>query len=168
MTPETGTMTGPEAAEVRVLGVELGDGETVLFTTRQHWSVPVLSGLVPSAGLGLFLSLLVTQRPTSLPPRILGTLVVLALVPLMASAMRFALRRYVLTDLRVIVRDGRGFTQIPLSAVRRVETDAGPQPERPGDVRFESDQGVMMWTRVPRAARVAEIANEAVRLYGRG
>jgi len=160
-------MTGPDAAEVRVLGIELGDGETVLYTTRKDWSVPVMSGLLPSAGLGLFLLLLVAQRPTALPPRILGTLVVLALVPLMASAMRFTLRRYVLTDLRVIVRDGRGFTQIPLTSVHRVDTEES-QPERPGDVRFQSDHGVMVWTRVPRAGRVVEIASEAVRLYGRG
>ena len=168
MTPAAGTMTGPDAPPARVCGVDLGDGEVVLYTTRQHASVLLLTGALPSAVLAAFLWFAVQQKSSPMPMNIHATMWALALVPLIASLLRYALRRYVLTDRRVIVRDGKGFTQVAIGSVEHVESRGAAQEHKPGDVVFRTGAGVMVWTRVPRARRAAAIAAEAVARYGRG
>lgn len=146
-------------------GVRLDDGEIVLFATRQHWSVPMLLGGAPSLLLLGFLALLALQRSTPMPSSILGVLSGLAVTPLFVAMARHTLRRYVLTDRRVIVRHGRDVRWVTLGAVREVQ--ASSEPGRPGDVRFRSAQGGLVWPRVPDAAAAAELAREAVDRYGR-
>ena len=99
-----------------------------------------------------------------MPSTILGGLAGLAVAPLVVAMARHALRRYVLTDRRVIVRHGRDVRWITLTGVRAV--DAPTPPGRPGDVRFRGAQGGLLWPRVPDAAGTAEIAREAVERYG--
>ena len=146
-------------------GVRLDDGEIVLFATRQHWSVPLLLGGAPSLLLLGFLAVLTIQRQSPMPSTILGVLSGLAVAPLVVAMARHTLRRYVLTDRRVIVRHGRDVRWIALAGVRAV--DANTPPGRPGDVRFRGSQGGLLWPRVPDAAGAAEIAREAVDRYGR-
>jgi len=146
-------------------GVRLDDGEIVLLATRQHWSVPMLLGGAPSLLLLGFLAILAIQRSAPMPSSVLGVLAGLAVTPLVVAMARHTLRRYVLTDRRVIVRHGRDVRWIALTAVREVE--ASSESGRPGDVRFRSAQGVLLWPRVPDAAAAAEIAREAIDRYGR-
>ena len=147
-------------------GVRLDDGEVVLMSLRQHWSVPMALGGAPSLLLVAFLGTLSFGRQTPMPPTLLGILTALALTPLIAAMLRHATRRYVLTDRRVMLRHGRDVRWVALPAVHAVETNA--PAGKPGDVRFRSAQGVLVWHRVPDARAAAAAAREAVDRYGRG
>ncbi len=147
-------------------GVRLDDGEVVLMALRQHWSVPMALGGAPSLLLLAFLGTLTLGRPTALPSALLGMLTALALTPLIAALLRHATRHYVLTDRRALLRHGRDVRWVSLPAVRAVETNA--LPGKPGDVRFRSAQGILVWSRVPQAHAAAAAAREAIERYGRG
>jgi len=167
MTPAAEAIAGAEGG-ARALGVALQDGEIVIISTRPHWSGPLYTGLIPTLGLGLVLAALSAARPAPLSPRLAGAFAALALAPLLASVFRYSLRRYVLTDRRVILRDGLRYRQVPLSSVRAVMVDERLAEGAPGDVTFRTDQGVMIWARSPEAVEAARIASDAVRRYGRG
>jgi len=168
MTPAAGAITdAPNPADLAPpAGVRLDDGEIVILSLRQHWSAPALAGLGPTLLLAAALALLSAGRAASMPPRVAAMLWALALVPLLVALFRHLTRRYVLTDRRVMVRDGFSSRWVSLDGVRAVECRA---PEnRPGDIRYRTEAGVMLWTRIPRAAEHARVASEAVERYGRG
>ncbi len=148
-------------------GVALQDGEIVILSIRPHWSGPLLMGLIPTLILGASLALLSSLRSTPAPSRLMGFLAALALAPLLVGVLRHALRRYVLTDRRVIVRDGIRHQQIPLSSVERIDVDVRGVEGSPGDVAFRSDEGILVWSRAPEAREVQRIAHEAVERYGK-
>jgi hypothetical protein len=166
MSPSAEVISGADEP-ARGAGVELQDGEIVILSLRPHWSGPLYTGLIPTLALGLALAALSAVRTSPLPPRLTGVLAALALVPLLASVFRHTMRRYVLTDRRVVVRDGIRTRQISLSSVRAVMVDDRLGEGSPGDVTFRSEQGVLMWQRAPEATEVARIASDAVHRYGR-
>jgi hypothetical protein len=148
-------------------GVALQDGEIVILSIRPHWSGPLYTGLIPTLVLGLALAVLSSVRTTPMPARITGFLAALALAPLLLGILRYALRRYVLTDRRVIVRDGMRHQQVALSSVKRIDVEERVREAAPGDVTFRSDEGILVWSRAPEAREVRRIASEAVERYGR-
>lgn len=163
MSPAAGAITDA-AAPPASAGVRLDDGEVVILSLRQHWSAPALAGLGPTVILVAALAALSAGRATPMPSRVAAMLWALALVPLLVALFRHLARRYVLTDRRVIVSDGFSARWVGLDAVKAVECR---EPEdRPGDIRFRTTSGVMLWARAPRAAEHARVASEAVERYG--
>lgn len=156
-----------DGADARLpAGVRLEDGEVVILAVRQHWSAPVLSGVVPTVALALVLGVLTARRSAPMPANILGVMSALTLLPLLVSLLRHATRRYILTDRRVILGEGRRFRQISLGSVREVLVHVPGGTNGPGDVGFRSEEGVMVWSRCARARETAMIAEEAVARYG--
>lgn len=164
MTPAADAITDVVATPARIPGVRLDDGELVLLTLRQHWSVPATAGGAPAVLLLVTLFALTLSSASAMPAGMLGVLVGLALTPLLVALMRHATRWYVLTDRRVIVRHGSDVRWVALGGIRKVDCSAPPQ--RAGDVLFHSAQGVLVWPRVPDAYAAAAAASEAVERYG--
>ncbi len=153
-----------------VLGVAMDPGEIVILVCRRSvWidaAVGIAAGL--AAGTLAWIMLRATGRPMSATP--------IGFVAIIAASLIFILehvrRLYVLTDRRVHRRDRRltrvDVFEAPLVAVKRVGLMRNDAQARvgAGTVVFETNGRALVWSSVGDAARVHEIAEQAVQRYG--